>query len=175
MKIESAVIGSLVVCCVVFGVLAFPSPAGHNQEAQNIHAWYGGLQSGNQVEIPVMVMGAEAFAGMQLEVSYDPEVLRAINVEKGDLTGGTEMEYSLDIPGRAIIEIDDSNSISGLGSLVLVVFDVVGKQDMVTDIDLENLKAWDTLGGSKVRIGSLSGSFRVTDLSIAPPVIVFPQ
>ncbi|WP_445474538.1 cohesin domain-containing protein [Methanococcoides methylutens] len=77
------------------------------------------------VQIPVTLSNAEDIGSMDLVLTYDSSVLRATEVRKGSLTENSIMQSNI-VDGTIRIGAIDVTGISGSGSFVNVVFEVIG-------------------------------------------------
>ncbi len=126
-----------------------------------------------KLEVPIVTENAPDVGAMHIDLAYDPAVLKAVDVEKGSITGNAMIESSVEVSGWVIIEIVDSSGINGLGPLAVVTFELVGTPDMITPLELMNLEAWDAQSVSAIGVDSLVGYFRMKDRMLVPPIITF--
>ncbi len=175
MKTKHSIIGSIIMGIVALGLFTFPSPAANNGGNQPIPVLYGDQNSTIDVKVPIIAMSADNVGTMHIELTYDPDVLIPVSVTNGTITEDSTIEYNLEIPGRAIWEMTNPEGVDGQGSLASIAFHVVGDTDMISPLKLDNLNAWNYLTNSRILPTTLDGSYRVSDQSIEPPVVVFPQ
>lgn len=77
------------------------------------------------VQIPVTLDNADNIGSMDLVLTYDSSVLRATEVRKGSLTEDSIMQSNI-VDGTIRIGVIDTGGISGSGSFVNVIFEVIG-------------------------------------------------
>ena len=142
---------------------------------QSISVYYGQEKSLGELEVPIIGMGTSNVGTLHIELVYDPAVLRVTTVEEGSLTGDVSIHHSAEMPGRVIVGIVDTEGINGQGSLAVVRFDILEEAAITIPLILENVKVWDTLNISRIFPTNIEGSFRSSDLSLAPPILIFPQ
>ena len=174
MKTSQAIIGLLVMAIIIGGLFMFPNYGAEN-EKQSISVYHGQEKSLGELEVPIIGMGTSNVGTLHIELVYDPEVLRFNAVGKGSLTGDATVSHSAEIPGRVILGMVDTEGINGQGSLAVITFNVLEEADVTSSLLLENVKVWDTLNISKIYPTRMEGSFRTSDQSLAPPILVFPQ
>jgi len=92
---------------------------------------------GESVTIPINVSNAKNIGSMDISLRYNPGVLALKNVEKGNLTQNSTMQYNTAEDGKVLIGIIDENGINGNGSLAILSFDVLGYPGNTSDLDLE--------------------------------------
>jgi hypothetical protein len=174
-KTKHSIIGSVIMGIIALGLFISPSPSVNDSVNQSIPVMYGDEKSIIDVKVPIVAMSADDVGTMHIELTYDPSILRAVGVTDGTITEDATIECNLEIPGRVIIGMVDSEGINGQGSLASIAFQVVGTIEMISPLRIENFKAWDTLNISQIRPTILDGSYRIADQSTEPPVVVFPQ
>ena len=174
MKTSQAIVGLLIMAFIAGGLFMFPNYGADNVN-QPVSVYYGQEKSLGELEVPIIGMGTRNVGTLHIELVHDPEVLRVTTVEEGSLTGNASMQYSAEIPGRVIVGIVDTEGINGQGTLAVVRFDILEEADITVPLILENVKVWDTLNVSRILPTSMEGSFRLSDRSLAPPMLVFPQ
>jgi len=82
-------------------------------------------QNNTEIYVPVKVRNAENLRNMDIELSFDSNVLRAKEVNSGTLTQNSLLESN--IVGDAVkIAFVDSQGIRGNGSVATIVFEVIG-------------------------------------------------
>jgi hypothetical protein len=97
--------------------------------------------SGSSVQIPLTLSGIEDKIGnMDITLSYDPSVLEATEVTKGDLTSDSLFEYNI-LAGTILISLADAEGFSGNGSIAYVTFNVIGATDSTSPLQIAALAA----------------------------------
>lgn len=79
------------------------------------------------VQIPVTLNNADNIGSMDLVLTYDSSVLRATEVRKGSLTEDSILESNI-VDGTIRIGFIDMAGVSGSGSFVNVIFEVIGTE-----------------------------------------------
>jgi len=123
-----------------------------------------------EVEVPINLENASNIGSLQIEVSYDASVLKAIEVKAKDLGKDAMVEANLDTPGYIIIGIVDSSGINGSGSVVSISFNVLEK-DASSSVTIKNAAAHDVNTLVDLPASLTQGSFAAGDVS--PPSISF--
>ncbi len=96
----------------------------------------------NMLEVPIEVLAAFNVGGLQLELTYDPEVLQLTEVRAGPLARNALLESNDDIPGRLRLALVDSSGIDGDGAVVRVIFLPTGR-GVSSSFALESVEASD--------------------------------
>lgn len=131
------------------------------------------LTGGNgQVQIPVEIKGATDLGALHLELAYDTQSLSVVSVKNGEAAQEAILEYNINEPGKVVIGLVSVPGIHQDGSLVTVVFDVQ-KNAGSTNLNLENISAFDADNLSAISASDSSGSFSAEDKSFVSPTLVF--
>ncbi len=80
----------------------------------------------SRVIVPVTVSPATGVLAMDLAFTYDPAVLRAVEVQQTSFTAAMSLTYNLALPGKVDISLFGSSPLSGSGTVAWVVFDAIG-------------------------------------------------
>ena len=123
-----------------------------------------------EIEVPIDVQNASDVGSLQMEISYDANVLKATNIEVEELGKNALIESNLDNPGIIIIGIVDSSGINGGGSIVSVSFEVLEK-NAASSIIIKNVTAHDVDTLVDLPTSLTQGNFTAGDVS--PPTISF--
>ncbi len=93
------------------------------------------MTGGGIVEIPINVLATD-IAGFSFEVTYNPDVLTAVGVEKGDLLDDNWVfGGNIEEEGRVVVSATSSEKLSPTtGSLVKMIFTVVGTNESSTPL-----------------------------------------
>ena len=121
-------------------------------------------QQGTQIEIPININNAEGVAGFQFTISFNNSVLQAAGIQAGSLTSGWMITPNTTVPGQiSIVGVDPTTTGlgSGSGSLVKIVFNVVGNPGSTTDLIFTLCKIVN-INGVTIPSTSQNGQFGVT-------------
>lgn len=100
--------------------------------------------NGDEVEIPILVKGAPGIGAMHVELTYDPAVLEATSVDKGDLLDdGSLIDFNISEPGRIVLGFVTLGSVEGDGAIAVAHFNVLGADDAESPLAFENTQAWE--------------------------------
>lgn len=102
--------------------------------------------SGNTVEVPITVgdVTGTGIISMQFAFSYNPAVLSPVSpyiTTTGTLTGasGWTMMYNINTPGQMVIGgFSQGNALTGSGTLIKVVFNVIGAGGTTSALNFMN-------------------------------------
>ncbi|MCK4817984.1 hypothetical protein KA005_19595, partial [bacterium] len=116
---------------------------------------------GSSVQIPLTLNGIEDKIGnMDITLSYDPSVLEATEVTKGDLTSDSLFEYNI-MAGTILISLADAEGFSGNGSIAYVTFDVIGAANSTSPLQIAALTVNRAEDYEVLTIPTNDGVFRV--------------
>jgi hypothetical protein len=90
---------------------------------------------GSMVQLAVTFEGASNVGSMDLVLTYDPAIAKAMGVDTGPLAKNAYVESNTAKPGEVTIGLADSGGITGNGEVLTVSFLLnggVGSQSMVT-------------------------------------------
>ncbi len=125
-----------------------------------------------EVGVPINLKGAKDLGAIHIELVYDSAVLEAVKFEAGELSENALIEANLELTGRVIIGIVDTEGIGGDGAVAVLFFRVLGSQgDSV--LTLENFAAHNATSLVDVPAITTDGSFKAGDQSFTAPEIVF--
>jgi hypothetical protein len=117
--------------------------------------------NGSEVQIPLILNGIDEQVGnLDLTLTYDPNVLEAIDVIGGSLTLDSIMEYNI-TPGNIKIALADGKGFLGDGSIIYVRFNVIGNQGQTSPLNITKVNA----NGASYKVILLEGNnglFNVT-------------
>ena len=118
------------------------------------------MENGKEVRIPVMMCNANDLANMDFSVSYDPNVLRFKDAEKGSLNSNFLFESNEISSGNVKLSFASSKGVSGSGSIAILIFDVVGSNGD-SSILTGSVNTADTSSGSPISITIKPGKVTV--------------
>lgn len=81
---------------------------------------------GSTVKLAVILDDASNVGSIDLVLTYDQNVVKAIGVDRGRLASNAYLESNTGIPGQVRIAMADSSGIRGSGDLVLISFLLTG-------------------------------------------------
>ena len=138
-----------------------------------ITLFIAGCSSGGdkEVEVPIDLENASNVGSLQMSISYDANILQAIEVNPEKLGKDAMIESNLDNPGIVIIGIVDSSGINGSGSLVSISFDMLGKS-ATSSMTINNVVAHNVDTLVDLPTSLIQG--KLTDGDVSKPGIVFP-
>jgi hypothetical protein len=120
----------------------------------------------SKTEVPIDLAGASNVGAMDIVLTYDPSVLSASSVEKGELTKDSMLESNKSVPGIIAIAIADTRGINGDGSVAIIAFDVVGQLETTSPLTLEDVKANDVNTFTDILVTTTSGTFTITEKGV---------
>jgi hypothetical protein len=99
---------------------------------------------GETVNVPINLAGASDVGSMDIVLTYDSNVLRAVEVEAGKLAKTALIESNTAEEGEVIIALADSSGITGDGEVVLISFEVLGESGTTSPLTLESVSVSNT-------------------------------
>jgi hypothetical protein len=112
-----------------------------SQEKEGLTFESNSKPCGSSVQIPLILNGiGDKIGNMDITLSYDPSVLEATAVTKGDLTTDSLFEYNI-LAGTILISLADAEGFSGNGTIAYVTFDVIGTADSSSPLQIAALTA----------------------------------
>jgi len=122
-----------------------------------------------QLEVPVNTTNAGNVGSLEFELVYDPSLLKVESVEKGKLADNAMIDFSIARPGRVWVAMVDSTGLNGSGSLAVISFSRIGKEQTSSALTLENVYAYDATSLIDIVTKSNQGSLTT------PPTINFTR
>ena len=89
------------------------------------------------VDVPIILEGVTDVGSMDMVLKYDPDVLRAVAVEAGELGKNALIDANNAREGVLIIALVDSAGINGDGAVASVTFEVIGDAGATSYLTLE--------------------------------------
>jgi hypothetical protein len=130
----------------------------------------GCLKKGTGNVIPVNLQNTKNVGSIYLQFSYNPGVIKVTDVNLGELSKNAMLDYSLGLPGTVVIGIVDSKGISGSGTLVLLGFEVIDKEDSSV-LSLDSVELHDATSLVDIHSRTANGSLNAGNSEIIPPVV----
>lgn len=97
--------------------------------------------NGSEVRLPVNINNADGLnmCSVSIDVSYDETVLTATSIEKASLTETYGWSQNLSTPGtaRAVIALNQGETLYGEGTLFYILFDVIGNPGDTSSLTFE--------------------------------------
>jgi len=96
------------------------------------------------VDVPIILEGASDVGSMDIVLTYDSNVLRAVAVEAGKLGKNAFVEANTAREGAVIIALADSSGITGDGAVATISFEVIGDTGSTSYLTLESVSVSNT-------------------------------
>lgn len=122
----------------------------------------GSGPKGSMVQIPVSFEGAASAGSMDLVISYDPAVAKAMGVDTGSLGANSYLESNTGLSGEVKIALANSAGISGSGPVAVITFLVSGDAGASTPLTVKSVSIHN-LELTEVPATPKNGSLRVTE------------
>src|SRR3990172_8546833 len=114
------------------------------------------------VKVPIEVAGAAQIGSMDMALAYDPSVLRAVWVGKGNLTANALLQGNANPMGKILIAMADPGGITGNGSIAMVEFEVLGEAGARSTLAFTGLEA-SGVDAMAVPLANRTGMFTVAE------------
>ena len=120
---------------------------------------------GSVLQLPIVVFGAKDVGSMDILLSYDAKVLKAVNVSEGSLIADF---FDWNIKGNNVsIALIDNTGINGDGTIALVDFEVVGFARNERNVTLK-VGAYDAEEFAPIPVTKKDGIFKDLTTVITP-------
>lgn len=113
------------------------------------------------LSMPITICNATDLANMDVQMTYDPEVIALINVKKGSLIGNSMFQYNLIHPGKVLFSFAGSNAFKGSGSIAEMEIKAIKPAESYTSLDIEVLTSNST-NGAALNLQIADGSISIT-------------
>jgi hypothetical protein len=113
------------------------------------------------VDVPIILEGATDVGSRDMVLKYDPDVLRAVDVEAGKLGKNALIESNTAREGEVTIRLADSSGIDGDGAVASVAFEVLGDTGSTSPLTLEAVSVHN-LDLGEIIPNTVNGTFEVT-------------
>jgi hypothetical protein len=118
------------------GLIGRPA-AGEGQAAQSVvlAVPYRTVAPGARVTLPLTLAGeGVAVYSADIILGYDPSVVQAVSVARGELVSDWSMASNLGIPGEVRLALAGARPVSGSGELALITFAAAGGVGSASDV-----------------------------------------
>lgn len=131
--------------------------------------------AGSTMILPVSLRNAEELSEVNLEISYDPAVLKFTGIELGEISRNGIIEATESKPGTIVINVADTSGISQDGEFMKLSFNVIGADGAsspvsITSKGLLNLDKNDVPTNTKGGMVLVTGGGKKTPLAGYVPV-----
>ncbi|WMW21461.1 cohesin domain-containing protein [Methanolobus mangrovi] len=117
--------------------------------------------AGSSVQIPLTLSGVkEGIGNMDLELTYNTDVLECIEVIKGGLTDDSLFESNI-MGGEIRVSLADMEGFSGEGSVAYVKFNVIGEEGSISELMISSITANNADDLSEMGLDKKNGVFEV--------------
>jgi len=127
------------------------------------------------LKVSIDARNASNLGSLELTLTYDPNVIKAISVEKGSLAPNASLEYSVDKPGKIWLGMVDAGGINGSGTLATVNLDVTGSGDASSALNFEKVAANRSTNLMEVITQDTPGNVKIKGKAVTNPSITFTQ
>lgn len=137
-------------------------------QAAQFHVTIGseGKTVGSTITIPIVVTAEVTVGAAQLELLYDPQRLRWVGGDAGQLTTNTLIDANLLDPGRVRIAFAGGDDVHGSGTIYQATFQWTDSQTGATSLRFAGVRAWDQSTGLELATSASPGD--------AVPAIITP-
>lgn len=128
---------------------------------------------GGGVTVGIEARGVANLGSLEMTLTYDPSVIKAVSVGKGTLAPNASLEYSVDSPGRVWLGMADASGINGSGTLAVIDFDSVGSGDRTSSLNIEKVAAYRSSNLGEILTQPSAGSLRIKGKAVSNPSLAF--
>ena len=127
------------------------------------------------LKVSIDARNASNLGSLELTLTYDTTVIKAVSVEKGTLAANASLEYSVDKPGKVWLGIVDANGINGSGALAVISLDITGSGDKASALDFEKVIANRSTNLMEINTQTTPGSVNIKSKAVVNPALAFSQ
>ena len=127
------------------------------------------------LKVSIDARNASNLGSLELTLTYDPNVIKAVSVEKGSLAPNASLEYSVDKPGKIWLGMVDAGGINGSGTLATVNLDVTGSGDASSALNFEKVAANRSTNLMEIITQNTPGNVKIKGKAVTNPSITFTQ
>ena len=98
---------------------------------------------GATVDVPIQVTGADGMEGLQFVLTFDPALLRYVEVALGPLAGAGTVDAKVRRPGEVRVAMYPEATLRDDGTLLLATFEVLGTPGARAALGLADARAWE--------------------------------
>jgi hypothetical protein len=122
------------------------------------------------LKVPIEVKQAENIGSLMIQLSYDSDVMSALEVKSSQLTTNSMIEYNTKVPGLVLIGIVDTEGVNGDGAIAEISFDII-QNTGTTLILIDQLEAYDVETLIDVQFVTNHGLYSFEDDTLVIPTI----
>ena len=127
------------------------------------------------LKVSIDARNASNLGSLELTLTYDPAVVKAVSVEKGSLAPNASLEYSVDKPGKVWLGMVDAGGINGSGTLATISLNVTGSGDASSALNFEKVAANRSTNLMEIITQNMPGSVKIKSKAVTNPSITFSQ
>lgn len=124
---------------------------------------------GSTMILPVSLRNAEELSEINLEISYDPAVLKFVGIELGEISRNGIIEATESKPGTIVINMADTSGISQDGEFMKLSFNVTGADGSSSPISITS-KGLRNLDKNDVSLNTNGGTVLVNGRGTKAPL-----
>lgn len=137
-------------------------PETETKKQEHITFMSGRMTIGGTIQIPILMMTQQDIGSMDLELSYDPKILKVEDVIDGSLVKNSLVESNIERDGLIYVAVVDTNGFKGEGSIVHIKFSVVAPEGR-SELNIEDSSITDP-DGNPISLSTYDGEFLVVNL-----------
>ena len=126
-----------------------------------------------RIEVPVLLSRARNVGSLEFVLVYEPQMLKLVEVKKGDLAGESLIDSGSRTPGRVWTALINTEGITGDGAVAVFTFEVLDSEATEGPLELKNVYAHDATSLLDLLAETSQGEFAVDGLEIAYPGLNF--
>lgn len=127
------------------------------------------VATGSSLILPISLQNAEELSEANLEISYDPSVLKFTRIELGGISQNGIIEATETKPGTIEVNVADNSGISQDGELMKLSFSVTGAEGTTSPISITS-RGFQNLDKNDVPTMTNGGKITVTGPGLKAPM-----
>jgi subtilisin family serine protease len=113
---------------------------------------------GTFVDVGLSAANVTGLRAAEIEIQFDPNVLRVHGINTGTLTAGWSLMTNASTPGRLALSLASATSVTGSGTLAQINFEVLGNPSMSTPLNIQSA----SLNDGAIALVTQAGQFVVS-------------
>ena len=126
-----------------------------------------------RIEVPVLLSRAQNVGSLEFVLVYEPQLLKLVEVKRGELAGESLIDSGSRMPGRVWTALINTEGITGDGAVAVFTFDVLGSEATEGPLEIQNVYAHDAASLLDLLAETSQGEVVVDGLEVTSPGLNF--
>ena len=127
----------------------------------------------SRIEVPVLLSRAQNVGSLEFVLVYEPQMLKLVEVKKGDLAGESLIDSGSRTPGRVWTALINPEGITGDGAVAVFSFDVLDSEATEGPLEIQDVYAHNAASLLDLLAETIQGEFVVDGLEVTSPGLNF--